>query len=207
MSSCGRIAERCRETGATCSRSFRYVDLAMKVVGVGSVGTRCWIVLLLGRDDSDPLFLQVKEAGQSVLEPWLGKSKFANSGQRVVEGQRLMQASSDIFLGWIRNKQGLDGKQRDFYVRQLWDWKASVDLDVIRPRGLELYAQACGWMLARAHARSGDRIAIASYLGKADVFDRAIADFAEGYADLNERDYKTVADAARSGKIKAKEGL
>ncbi len=186
---------------------FRYVDLAMKVVGVGSVGTRCWIVLLLGRDDSDPLFLQVKEAGRSVLEPWLGKSKHANHGQRVVEGQRLMQASSDIFLGWIRNKAGLDGKQRDFYVRQLWDWKASVDLDVIRPRGLQLYAQAAGWMLARAHARSGDRIAIASYLGKSDVFDRAIADFANDYADLNERDYKTVADAAKSGKITTKEGL
>jgi uncharacterized protein (DUF2252 family) len=187
--------------------SFRYVDLAMKVVGVGSVGTRCWILLLLGRDDSDPLFLQVKEAGKSVLEPWLGKSKFVNSGQRVVEGQRLMQASSDIFLGWIRVKEGLDGKQRDFYVRQLWDWKASIDLEVIRPRGLALYAGACGWMLARAHARSGDRIAIASYLGKADVFDRAMADFADSYADLNERDYKTVADAARAGKIKAKEGL
>jgi uncharacterized protein (DUF2252 family) len=187
--------------------SFRYVDLAMKVVGVGSVGTRCWILLLLGRDDSDPLFLQVKEAGQSVLEPWLGKSKHANSGQRVVEGQRLMQASSDIFLGWIRNKQGLDGKQRDFYVRQLWDWKASIDLEVIRPRGLELYARSCGWMLARAHARSGDRVAIASYLGKADAFDRAIADFADVYADLNERDYKTVAEAARAGRITAKEGL
>jgi uncharacterized protein (DUF2252 family) len=177
------------------------------VVGVGSVGTRCWILLLLGRDDSDPLFLQVKEAGKSVLEPWLGKSKFANSGQRVVEGQRLMQASSDIFLGWIRVKEGLDGQQRDFYVRQLWDWKGSVNLEIIRLRGLELYARACGWMLARAHARSGDRIAIASYLGKADVFDRAVADFADGYADLNDRDYRTVADAARAGKIVAKEGL
>ncbi len=179
----------------------------MKACGRQSGRHALLIVLLLGRDDSDPLFLQVKEAGQSVLEPWLGKSKFANSGQRVVEGQRLMQASSDIFLGWIRNKQGLDGKQRDFYVRQLWDWKASIDLETIRPRGLQLYAGACGWMLARAHARSGDRIAIASYLGKADVFDRAVADFADSYADLNERDYKTVADAAKAGKINAKEGL
>ena len=161
--------------------SYRYVDLARKVVGVGSVGTRCWILLLLGRDDGDPLFLQVKEAGQSVLEPLLGKSEFANSGQRIVEGQRLMQASSDIFLGWIRNEHTLDGvAERDFYVRQLWDWKASVDLELIKPRGLELYAQACGWTLARAHARSGDRIAIAAYLGKTDVFDRAVADFAAG---------------------------
>jgi uncharacterized protein (DUF2252 family) len=188
--------------------SFRYVDLARKVVGVGSVGTRCWIMLLVGRDDSDPLFLQVKEAGESVLEPMLGKSKYVNSGQRIVEGQRLMQASSDIFLGWIRNKNTMDGApQRDFYVRQLWDWKASADLEVIRPRGLQIYARACGWTLARAHARSGDRIAIASYLGKADVFDRAIADFAAAYADLNERDYKALADAAKDGRIEVKEGL
>jgi hypothetical protein len=149
----------------------------------------------------------VKEAGQSVLEPTLGRTRFANSGQRIVEGQRLMQASSDIFLGWIRNKRGLDGLQRDFYVRQLWDWKASADLDVIKPRGLELYARACGWTLARAHARSGDRIAIAAYLGKTDVFDRAVADFAETYADLNERDYAALATAARDGRITAKEGL
>ena len=186
---------------------FRYVDLARKVVGVGSVGTRCWILLLLGRDDGDPLFLQVKETGPSVLEPLLGRSQFRNHGQRVVEGQRLMQAASDIFLGWIRNKAGLDGVQRDFYVRQLWDWKTSVDLETILPRGLELYAQACGWTLARAHARSGDRIAIATYLGKGDVFDRAVADFAQAYADLNERDYATLVEAARDGRIEAKEGL
>jgi uncharacterized protein (DUF2252 family) len=186
---------------------YRYVDLARKVVGVGSVGTRCWIMLLLGRDNADPLFLQVKEAGPSVLEPMLGRSVFANHGQRVVEGQRLMQASSDIFLGWVRNKHGLDGAQRDFYVRQLWDWKTSADLEAIVPRGLELYARACGWTLARAHARSGDRIAIAAYLGKSDVFDRAIADFATAYADLNEKDHSALAVAARSGVIEATEGV
>ncbi len=187
---------------------YRYVDVARKVVGVGSVGTRCWIVLLLGRDEGDPLFLQVKEAGPSVLEPLLGKSGFANHGQRIVEGQRLMQASSDIFLGWIRNERTLDGVgSRDFYVRQLWDWKASVDLDVIKPAGLELYARACGWTLARAHARSGDRVAIAAYLGKSDVFDRAVADFATAYADLNENDYKALAAAVRDGRIVAQEGL
>jgi len=188
--------------------SFRYVDLARKVVGVGSVGTRCWILLLLGRDDRDPLFLQVKETGPSVLEPWLGRSQFRQHGQRVVEGQRLMQAASDIFLGWIRNKETLDGDgPRDFYVRQLWDWKTSVNLDTIEPRGLELYAQACGSTLARAHARSGDRIAIATYLGKSDVFDRALADFAVAYADQNERDYETLVQAVRDGRIEAKEGL
>jgi uncharacterized protein (DUF2252 family) len=188
--------------------SFRYVDLARKVVGVGSVGTRCWILLLLGRDDGDPLFLQVKETGPSVLEPFLGRSHFRNHGQRVVEGQRLMQAASDIFLGWIRNKATLDdAAQRDFYVRQLWDWKTSVDIETILPRGLELYAQACGWTLARAHARSGDRIAIAAYLGKGDVFDRAVTDFAEAYADLNERDYTTLVEAAHAGRIEVKEGL
>ena len=192
----------------TLLEEFRYVDLARKVVGVGSVGTRCWILLLLGRDDADPLFLQVKETGPSVLEPLLGRSQFRNHGQRVVEGQRLMQAASDIFLGWIRNKAGFeDGVQRDFYVRQLWDWKTSVDLETILPRGLELYAQACGWTLARAHARSGDRIAIATYLGKGDIFDRALADFAVAYADQNERDYATLVEAAKDGRIEAKEGL
>jgi uncharacterized protein (DUF2252 family) len=188
--------------------SFRYVDLARKVVGVGSVGTRCWILLLLGRDDGDPLFLQVKETGPSALEPWLGRSQYRHHGQRVVEGQRLMQAASDIFLGWIRNKEALDGGgPRDFYVRQLWDWKTSVNLETIEPRGLELYAQACGSTLARAHARSGDRIAIAAYLGKGDVFDRALADFAAAYADQNERDHTTLVQAVRDGRIEAKEGL
>jgi uncharacterized protein (DUF2252 family) len=187
--------------------SFRYVDLARKVVGVGSVGTRAWIMLMLGRDDEDPLFLQVKEAQASVLEPALGKSKFRNHGQRVVEGQRLMQAASDIFLGWIRNPAGIDGVARDFYVRQLWDWKTSADLDTVVPQGLVLYAYMCGWTIARAHARSGDRIAIASYLGKGDVFERAMADFATAYADLNQRDYDAVAKAVRDGRITAEEGL
>ena len=186
---------------------FRIVDIARKVVGVGSVGTRCWILLLLGRDESDPLFLQVKETSQSVLEPLLGRSEYRNHGQRVVEGQRLMQAASDIFLGWVRVKAGLDGRPRDFYVRQLWDWKVSVDTETIVPRGLELYAGACGWTLARGHARSGDRIAIASYLGKSDVFDRAVAEFATAYADLNARDYAAMVEAVKDGRIKAEEGI
>jgi uncharacterized protein (DUF2252 family) len=183
------------------------VDLARKVVGVGSVGTRCWILLLLGRDDSDPLFLQVKEAQASVLEPYLGKSEYANHGERVVMGQRLMQATSDIFLGWIHTKDSLDGAERDFYVRQLWDWKTSIDLDVILPKGLELYGEACGFLLARAHARSGDRIAMSSYLGKSDVFDRALHEFAVAYADQNERDHAALRQAADEGRITVQEGL
>ncbi len=172
--------------------SYRLVDFARKVVGVGSVGTRCWIALFLGRDASDPLFLQIKEAEASVLEPYAGRSGFANHGQRVVEGQRLLQASSDILLGWIRTT-GLDGVDRDFYLRQLWDWKMSADIDTMTPKLLGIYAQLCGWTLARAHARSGDRIAIAAYLGSNDTFDRAIADFSRDYADQNDRDYATVA--------------
>ena len=186
---------------------FRMVDLARKVVGVGSVGTRCWIVLLLGRDDDDPLFLQIKEAQASVLEPYLGKSEYENHGERVVAGQRLMQATSDIFLGWLHSKETLDGAERDFYVRQLWDWKTSVDLDTILPAGLELYGEVCGFLLARAHARSGDRIAIASYLGKSDTFDRALAEFAVAYADQNERDHAAVRRAADEGRIAVREGL
>jgi len=186
---------------------FRFVHIARKVVGVGSVGTRCWIVLMLGRDDQDPLFLQCKEAGPSVLEPMLGKAKFGNHGQRVVQGQRLMQAASDIFLGWVHTKAGLDGQPRDFYIRQLWDWKASADLEAILPTGLSIYARVCGWTLARAHARSGDRIAIASYLGRNDTFDRALAEFADAYADQNERDYQLLADAAASGRIPVQQGL
>ena len=185
---------------------FRYADVAHKVVGVGSVGTRAWIMLLLGKNESDPLFLQVKEAQASVLERHLGRSEFRNHGRRVVEGQRMMQASSDIFLGWVHNPDGIDGVARDFYVRQLWDWKTSVNLDAILPRGLEYYGRACGWTLARAHARSGDRIAIASYLGKSDVFDRAVADFAIAYADLNEHDHAALREAVDSGRIKAVEG-
>jgi uncharacterized protein (DUF2252 family) len=185
---------------------FRYGDLAHKVVGVGSVGLRCWIVLLLGRDDQDPLFMQIKEAQESVLEQVLTKSDYSNHGQRVVEGQRLMQASSDILVGWIR-LTGVDDVERDFYVRQLWDWKTSLKLEAILPDGLVAYAGACGWTLARAHARSGDRVAIAAYLGKGDGFDRAIADFASAYADLNERDHAALAEAARSGQITVQEGV
>jgi uncharacterized protein (DUF2252 family) len=186
---------------------FRYVDLARKVVGVGSVGTRCWVLLLLGRDARDPLFLQIKEAEASVLEPLIGRSRFANHGKRVVEGQRLMQAASDIFLGWVRTEGTLDGAMRDFYVRQLWDWKSSVDMETIRPDGLAAYADACGWTLARAHARSGDRVAIAAYLGKGDTFDRAIAAFAADYADLNERDHEALVQAVAAGRISATEGV
>jgi uncharacterized protein (DUF2252 family) len=189
---------------------FRWVDLARKVVGVGSVGTRCWIVLLLGRDGDDPLFLQVKEAQASVLEPYLGKSPYSNHGERVVVGQRLMQATSDIFLGWISTTAKtsvVDGVARDFYVRQLWDWKVSTDLDTILPAGLEIYGEVCGFLLARAHARSGDRVAIASYLGKGDVFDRALVEFSRAYADQNERDYATLKDAERAGRIAVRAGL
>jgi uncharacterized protein (DUF2252 family) len=186
---------------------FRLLDIARKVVGVGSVGTRCWIALLVGRDNHDPLFLQVKEAQASVLEPYLGKSTFANHGQRVVEGQRLMQSLSDIFLGWVRADETLDGLSRDFYFRQLWDWKTSVDLETILPRGLELYGQVCGFLLARAHACSGDRISIASYLGKGATFDRAILEFARAYADQNERDHAALGAAARAGRIRVQAGV
>jgi uncharacterized protein (DUF2252 family) len=186
---------------------FEFCDMARKVVGVGSVGTRCWIVLMLGRDRDDPLFLQVKEAERSVLSRFVGASKHANQGQRVVAGQRLMQASSDIFLGWQRTEAGLDGQARDFYVRQLRDWKFSVDIATMQPGGMRSYGELCGWTLARAHARSGDRIAIASYLGGSDVFDKAIAAFAVAYADQNERDYQALQDAAATGRITAEYGL
>lgn len=183
---------------------YRYADLARKVVGVGSVGTRCWVILLLGRDPSDPLFLQAKEATHSVLEPFAGKSEFANQGQRVVEGQRLMQAASDIFLGWLHEQHALDDRTpRDFYIRQLWDDKISFDIAAMRARDMALYARVCAWTLARAHARSGEAIAIASYLGSSDVFDRAIAAFAENYADQNERDYAALVDAIATGRVQA----
>jgi uncharacterized protein (DUF2252 family) len=186
---------------------FQFADMALKVVGVGSVGTRCWIILMLGRDESDVLFLQAKEAQQSLLSAFAGPGKHNNQGQRVVAGQRLMQAASDIFLGWDRIAAGLDGKSRDFYVRQLRDWKLSLDVGSMIPRGMRLYGELCGATLARAHARSGDRIAIASYLGRSDVFDRAIAEFAAAYADQNERDHKTLLDAIASGQVTAEPDL
>jgi uncharacterized protein (DUF2252 family) len=186
--------------------SFELVDFARKVVGVGSVGTRAWILLLAGRDGQDPLFLQAKEAEPSVLEAFVGKSKFDNHGRRVVEGQRLMQSASDIFLGWVRT-EGIDGETRDFYVRQLWDSKASADIDAMSPSTLAIYAEICGWTLARAHARSGDRIAIAAYLGKGSAFDQAIGEFAERYADQNESDHQALADAVKTGRVTATTGL
>jgi hypothetical protein len=185
---------------------YRFVDLARKVVGVGSVGTRAWIVLLLGRDEGDPLFLQVKEAEASVLEGFAGKSRFKQEGRRVVEGQRLMQAASDIFLGWL-TAEGPDGKLRDFYVRQLWDGKGSAQIELMDPERMRLYARLCGWTLARAHAKSGDRVSIAAYLGKGDAFDRAICDFAEAYADQNEADYKEFRKAVSKGTLKAVTGV
>jgi hypothetical protein len=185
---------------------FRYVDAARKVVGVGSVGTRAWIVLMLGRDDDDPLFLQAKEAEASVLEPYLGKSQFSNHGQRVVEGQRLMQAASDIMLGWIHTV-GLDGVDRDFYIRQLWDGKGSADLETMNPTTLTWYANICGWTLAKAHARSGDAVAMAAYLGGSGAFERALSSFAEAYADQNELDYGALKEAAEAGRVTAETGL
>jgi uncharacterized protein (DUF2252 family) len=182
--------------------SYSYAHAARKVVGVGSVGTRAWIVLLLGKDSSDPLFLQAKEAQRSVLEPYVGESLYDNHGQRVVEGQRLMQSTSDIFLGWVE-VEGFDGEKRCFYVRQLWDGKGSADLVRMSVRDLAIYASLCGEALARAHARSGDRVAIASYLGSGGVFDEAMARFAESYADQNERDFEQVAAAAAAGQIQA----
>jgi uncharacterized protein (DUF2252 family) len=186
---------------------FELADFARKVVGVGSVGTRAWIGLLFGRDDSEPLFLQMKEAEASVLEEFLGESEFPNHGQRVVNGQRLMQATSDIFLGWVHQPKGLDGKARDFYGRQLKDWKGSAEIEQMVPEGMAVYGELCGWTLARAHARTGDRIAIASYLGGGMTFDRAILEFSVAYADQNERDYKRLADAVASGRIDARTGL
>ncbi len=184
---------------------FRYVDIARKVVGVGSVGTRAWIILMLGRDNADPLILQAKEAQASVLEPFLGKSDFGSHGQRVVEGQRLMQSASDIMLGWI-SVDGVDGVKRDYYIRQLWDAKGSALVDLMEPDLLALYGQICGETLARAHARSGDAVAIASYLGSSDVFDQALAQFAASYADQNERDFDVLKQAVAAGRIKAETG-
>jgi uncharacterized protein (DUF2252 family) len=186
---------------------FRLVDVARKVVGVGSVGTRAWIALLLGRDDADPLFLQIKEAQESVLERFVGKGQFSNQGERVVAGQRLMQTASDIFLGWMRADNPVDGVSRDFYFRQLRDWKGSADPDQMSPQGMANYGRVCGRALARGHARSGDRIALAAYLGKATVFDDALPVFAETYADQNERDFGSLGKAVADGRITATSGL
>jgi uncharacterized protein (DUF2252 family) len=185
---------------------FRYVHAARKVVGVGSVGTRCYILLLTGRDNNDPLFLQVKEAQASVLEPYAGRSTYPHHGQRVVMGQRLMQAATDIFLGWQRIK-GLDGVTRDYYVRQFHDWKGSAEVERLLVPGATVYARFCGATLARAHARWGDRIAIASYLGQGDLFDRAIAEFSTAYADQNERDYQAFTTAVNSGRLVVQTGV
>jgi uncharacterized protein (DUF2252 family) len=217
-SAAGRYAER--ETRASLSayrrslsgaarhllEQYSYVHMARKVVGVGSVGTRAWIVLMLGRDGSDPLFLQVKEAEASVLEPYAGKSRYSSHGRRVVEGQWLMQAASDIFLGWV-TVTGIDGLRRDFYVRQLWDWKRSAAIETMTPALLLGYGRVCGWTLARAHARSGDSVAISSYLGRGDRFDQALAAFAEAYADQSDHDYAELADAVKTGTMSAETGL
>ena len=208
-----RIHQILREYRATLPEAvrhliegFRYVDGARKVVGVGSVGTRAFIALLVGRDAEDPLFLQLKEAGSSVLEPFTAPSEHDTAGQRVVEGQRLMQAAGDLALGWIR-AVGVDGVQRDFYVRQMWDRKGSAVIDAMEPRAMEIYGDLCGWTLARAHARSGDRVAIARYLGSGRVFDRAMAEFAESYADPNDRDHEAFTVAISAGRVEAEMGV
>jgi uncharacterized protein (DUF2252 family) len=185
---------------------FELVQVARKVVGVGSVGTRAWVILLTGQDDDDVLFLQAKEAEASVLEGFAGKSGYATHGERVVAGQHLMQAASDIFLGF-QQVTGPDGITRDYYVRQLRDWKGSFEIEGAIPVGLARYLEVCGQALARAHARSGDRVAMASYLGNGPTFDRAIAEFADTYADQNERDFEALTSAAASGRITVESGL
>lgn len=186
---------------------YRFVEMARKVVGVGSVGTRCWVVLLVGRDDSDVLLLQAKEAEASVLEEFLERSSYAQHGQRVVEGQRMMQAASDIFLCWATPTETADGRRHDYYLRQLHDWKGSWDPATMNHVGLLAYGQLCAWTLARAHARTGDRVAIASYLGSSDAFDRALVTFAATYADQNERDHSALEQAIRDGEVVAQAGV
>jgi uncharacterized protein (DUF2252 family) len=186
---------------------FTLVQVARKVVGVGSVGTRAWVVLMDAGDGNEPLFLQAKEAQPSVLADYAGRSKYSNQGERVVAGQHLQQAQSDIFLGWTRVPNPLDGVDRDFYVRQLKDWKLSVPIELLLPEGMAMYARLCGWTLARAHARSGDRVALAAYLGGSAKFDQAIADFAETYADQNERDYAALQAAVKDGRAEATTGI
>ena len=185
---------------------YRYRHMARRVGGVGSVGTRTWIVLLTGRDGDDPLFLQVKEARPSVLERYTVRDRARNHGQRVVLGQRLMQVDTDIFLGWLR-ATATDDTARDYYVRQLWDWKLGADVELMSPTRMAVYGTLCGWTLARAHARSGDRVAIGAYLGSGKAFDRAIGAFAEAYADQNERDHAELEKAARAGRIAAERGV
>ncbi len=185
---------------------YQYADAARRVVGVGSVGTRAWVALLLGRDDGDSLFLQVKQAEASVLEPYIGRSAFAQNGRRVVDGQRIMQEASDILLGWLR-ALGFDGLEHDFYVRQLWDSKGSALVEELEPDAMLRYGRVCGWALAKAHARSGDAVAITAYLGAANVFDGAMVAFAETYADVNEGDYAALQVAASAGRITAQTGI
>jgi uncharacterized protein (DUF2252 family) len=184
---------------------YTYRHTARKVVGVGSVGTRCWVILLTGRTDTDPLFLQVKEANASVLEPYLGDSEFPNHGQRVVAGQSLMQSASDPFLGWI----GFDGPQghHEFYLRQLWDWKASVDVTTMSASTLGIYAEICGWTLARAHACTGDRDALTAYLGTSETFDNGMAGYAATYADQNELDHAALVKAIADGRVEARSDI
>jgi uncharacterized protein (DUF2252 family) len=196
-----------REDSAALLGRYELVDVALKVVGVGSVGTRCWIALMLGADNRDPLFLQVKEAQESVLSKFAGAGPHRNQGQRVVVGQRYTQAASDIFLGWMRMRHGADGRPHDYYVRQLRDWKLSLDVGDMVPGGMRQYGRLCGWTLARGHARTGDRIAIASYLGSSAAFDNAVADFAAAYADQIERDYADLVNAAETGRVTVKRGL
>jgi uncharacterized protein (DUF2252 family) len=200
----GRYGQSLKSDRRRLLESYAFRHIAHKVVGVGSVGTRAWIVLLTGRDDDDPLFLQAKEAQRSVLEPYAGASEFDNHGRRVVEGQWLMQAASDSLLGWC-DVTGIDGRPRDFYVRQLWDGKGSTDVEGMTPEAMEIYARICGWTLARAHARSGDPVAIGSYLGSGDPFDRAIAEFSRLYADQNERDFAALKEAIDSGRLQAED--
>ncbi|GAY10025.1 hypothetical protein TOK_4381 [Pseudonocardia sp. N23] len=185
---------------------YRLVDIARKVVGVGSVGTRAYMMLLIGDDLRDPLVLQAKEAGPSVLQEFLAPSPLPNHGQRVVVGQRLMQSAGDIFLGWVRVR-GLDGRERDFYLRQLRDWKGSAEVGSMVATGMGIYGELCGWTLAKAHARSGDRVAIAAYLGSGDSFDRAVGTFARSYADQNERDHQALVTAVADGRVEAERGL
>jgi hypothetical protein len=185
---------------------FTLADVAHKVVGVGSVGTRAWILLFAGGVEAEALLLQAKQAGASALAGYAGESKYANQGERVVAGQRLMQAASDIFLGWLR-AQPTGGPDEEYYVRQLRDWKLSAVIEEMRPRSMDVYARLCGWTLARAHARSGDRIAISAYLGNSPKFDKAIADFAEAYADQNERDHAAFAAAVTAGRVEAQSGV